>query len=445
MADRRAAVPFLILVHPGEEDGQTHSAISAADQSVAAKMMAEWSFGRMNMNTSLKSAADAVLARAVSGTPGVPGVVAVATDAKGNIYEGAAGKRQLDGSVDMTTDSVCAIFSTTKAITGTVCLQLVEEGKLDLDAPASTYAPEIAKCQVITGFDVSGNPTSRPPKREITTRMLLLHTAGFAYDFFNETYNRLATDHGQPSVVTASRAAITTPILFDPGEDWEYGSNIDWAGQVVEGILGQRLGVAMQDRVFDRLGMTDSAFAMRPDMRARMATMHQRDAAGVLSPLVDWTLPQPPEIDMGGHGLYSTALDYAKFIRMWLNDGNGPNGRVLKPETVAMAEKNGLGELKIKGLPGVIPSLSNYAEFFPGMPKSWALTFMVNEEDAPTGRPAGALAWAGLANLYYWIDRKNGIGSFWATQILPFADPASVGGYVDFETAVYRNAIKAAA
>ncbi|WP_232622700.1 serine hydrolase [Pseudorhodobacter sp. MZDSW-24AT] len=445
MADRRAAVPFLILVHPVEEDGQTHSAISAADQSVAAKMMAEWSFGRMNMNTSLKSAADAVLARAVSGTPGVPGVVAVATDAKGNIYEGAAGKRQLDGSVDMTTDSVCAIFSTTKAITGTVCLQLVEEGKLDLDAPASTYAPEIAKCQVITGFDASGNPTFRPPKREITTRMLLLHTAGFAYDFFNETYNRLATDHGQPSVVTASRAAITTPILFDPGEDWEYGSNIDWAGQVVEGILGQRLGVAMQDRVFDRLGMTDSAFAMRPDMRARMATMHQRDAAGVLSPLVDWTLPQPPEIDMGGHGLYSTALDYAKFIRMWLNDGNGPNGRVLKPETVAMAEKNGLGELKIKGLPSVIPSLSNYAEFFPGMPKSWALTFMVNEEDAPTGRPAGALAWAGLANLYYWIDRKNGIGGFWATQILPFADPASVGGYVDFETAVYRNAIKAAA
>ncbi len=397
------------------------------------------------MNTSLKSAADAVLARAVSGEPGVPGVAAVATDRTGNIYEGVAGKRQLGGSDDMTLDSVCAIFSTTKAITGTVCLQLVEEGKLDLDAPARIYAPEIGNCKVITGFDASGHPILRAPKREITTRMLLLHTAGFAYDFFNETYNRLATDHGQPSVVTASRAAITTPILFDPGDDWEYGSNIDWAGQVVEGILGQRLGEAMQSRVFDRLGMSDSAFTMRSDMRARMAAMHQRDAAGVLAPLVGWTLPQPPELDMGGHGLYSTALDYAKFIRMWLNDGDGPNGRVLKPETVAMAEQNGLGELKIKGLPGVIPSLSNYAEFFPGIPKSWALTFMVNDEDAPTGRPAGALAWAGLANLYYWIDRRNGIGGFWATQILPFADPASVGGYVEFETAVYRNLLKAAA
>ena len=397
------------------------------------------------MNPSLKSAADAVLARAVSSTPGVPGVSAVVTDRQGNINEGAAGKRQLGGADDMTTDSVCAIFSTTKAITGTVCLQLVEEGKLDLDAPASKYAPEIAKCQVITGFDAAGKPILRAPKREITTRMLLLHTAGFAYDFFNETYNRLATDHEQASVTTSSFASLNTPILFDPGEAWEYGSNIDWAGQVVEGILGQRLGEVMQTRVFDRLGMIDSAFTMRPDMRAKMAAMHQRDDAGLLAPLVDWTLPQPPEVDMGGHGLYSTALDYAKFIRMWLNDGNGPNGRVLKPETVAMAEKNGLGEMKIKGLPGVIPSLSNPAEFFPGMPKSWALTFMINDEDAPTGRPAGTLAWAGLANLYYWIDRKNGIGGFWATQILPFVDPASVGGYLEFETAVYRSVMKAAA
>ena len=102
------------------------------------------------------------------------------------------------------------------------------------------------------------------------------------------------------------------------------------------------------------------------------------------------------------------------------------------------------GSMKIKSLPGVIPTLSNEAEFFPGMPKSWALTFMINDEEAPTGRPAGELAWAGLANLYYWIDRSNGIGGFWATQIFPFADPPSVGGYLDFEKAVY-DARKAAA
>ena len=148
------------------------------------------------MVQSVKTAADAVLNKAVNSTPGVPGVVAVATDRNANIYEGAFGVRQAGADAAMTTDSVFAIFSTTKAITGTACLQLVEDGKLDLDAPAKTYAPEIGKLQVIDGFDDAGKPKLRAPKRDITTRMLLLHTAGFGYDFFNENYNRLAQNHG---------------------------------------------------------------------------------------------------------------------------------------------------------------------------------------------------------------------------------------------------------
>jgi methyl acetate hydrolase len=390
------------------------------------------------MSESLRSA-NAVLQRVVARSPRVPGVVAIATDRRGNVYEGAAGKRLLGQDAEMTRDTVFAIFSTTKAITGTACLQLVENGRLDLDAPAKTYAPDIGKLQVLEGFDADGNPKLRPPKRDVTTRMLLLHTAGFAYDFFNETYNRLAQEHGQPSVITSSRASLNTPLLFDPGDDWEYGSNIDWAGQVVEGITGKRLGEVMEEQIFEPLGMTSTGFTLTPEMRMRLARMHRREADGSLTAMPDFELPQQPEVHMGGHGLYSTVQDYCKFIRMWLNDGMGPNGPVLKKETVLMAEKNGLGDKKIKGLPGVIPSLSNYAEFFPGMPKSWALTFMINDEDAPTGRPAGSLAWAGLPNLFYWLDRKNEIGGFWATQIFPFADPTSVGGYLDFETAVYKS------
>ncbi len=389
------------------------------------------------MSSQLKSAADAVLNRVVSGSPRVPGVVAMVTDRNETIYEGAAGERMLPEGAAMTTDSIFAIFSTTKAITGTAALQLVEEGKLDLDAPAKTYVPDLGKVQVLDGFGADGKPILRAPKRDITTRMLLTHTAGFGYDFFNESYLRLATDHGQPSVITASKAALTTPLLFDPGEQWEYGSNIDWTGLVIEAITGKRLGTVMKERIFEPLGMTTMAFSLTPETRAKLARMHQREANGSLTPLPEFELPPNPDIHMGGHGLYGTVGDYIRFIRMWLNDGAGPNGRVLKAETVAMAAQNHLGSLKIKGLPGVIPSLSNDAEFFPGMPKSWALTFMINDEAAPTGRPAGALAWAGLANLYYWIDRQNGIGGYWATQILPFADPTSTGGYLDFESAVY--------
>lgn len=389
----------------------------------------------------LQAAADAVLEGVVSGDPRVPGVAAVATNRKGDVYRGAAGVRVLGGEEAMTSDTVCAIFSTTKAIAGTACLQLVEDGKLDLDAPAKNYAPEIGDLQVLDGFDSDGDPILRPPKRDVTTRMLLLHTAGFGYDFFNETYNRLAEEHGQPSVITSSRASLTTPLLFDPGEEWEYGSNIDWAGQVVEGIAGKRLGEVMHERILEPLGMNYTSFTLEERMRGRLADIHQRAEDGSLEPL-GFELPADPEVHMAGHGLYSTAEDYTKFIRMWLNDGMGPRGWVLDKSTVEAAERNGLsGDMKIKGLPGVIPTLSNYAEFFPGMPKSWALTFMINEEEAPTGRPAGSLAWAGLANLYYWIDRSNGVGGFWATQIFPFADPVSVGGYLDFETAVYQNAV----
>ena len=198
------------------------------------------------MSKTLQQTADAILHDAVNGNPGIPGVVAVATDRHGDIYTGAAGKRALGGAADMTPDSVFAIFSTTKAITGTAALQLVEDGKLDLDAPAKSYVPELGDIQVLDGFDTAGAPKLRAPKRDITTRMLLLHTAGFGYDIFNETYNRLAQEHGQPSVTTASKAALKTPLLFDPGTQWEYGSNIDWAGQVVEAITGQRLGEVMR-------------------------------------------------------------------------------------------------------------------------------------------------------------------------------------------------------
>lgn len=387
--------------------------------------------------TDMKNACDGILQAAISANPRVPGVVAMVTDRQRDIYSGAAGERVL-GGMAMTEDTVFAIFSTTKAITGTAALQCVEEGLLDLDAPAKEYAPAIGALQVLDGFDNAGQPVLRAPKSDVTTRQLLTHTAGFGYDFFDENYCRMAAEHGQPSVVTCSRAALETPLLFDPGTQWKYGTNIDWAGQVVEGIRGQRLGQVFRKRIFDPLGMSDIGFTRSPSMRDRTAAIHARGADGSLSDM-GFAFPDAPEVDCGGHGLYASVPEYMKFIRMWLNDGMGPNGPVLKPETVAWAARNQLEPHQQVGmLPGVIPSLSNDAEFFPGMKKGWSFSFMTNEEEAPTGRPAGALAWAGLANLFYWIDRENGIGGFWATQILPFADPASFTGYLDFETAVYR-------
>jgi methyl acetate hydrolase len=392
-----------------------------------------------DMSEAIRKAADTVLKYTTERLGGAPGVVAMATERKANFYEGAAGKRQLGGDQPMTLDSVFAIFSTTKALTGTCVMQLVEEAKIRLDDPARKYVPEIAELQVLDGFDSSGKPKTRAPKRDITINDLMLHTSGLCYEFFSADDLKYRTAKNIPTVVSCTFASIRTVLLHDPGAQWTYGVNLDWLGRIVEQQRGKRLGDVMRERIFEPCGMKDIAFTMTDAMKARRVTLHDRAADGKLTPLPELVLPQPPEMDCGGHGLYATVGEYMKFIRMILNDGNGGIGRVLKADTVAQMAKDGLGSISVTGWPTSIPSLTNEGEFFPGLAKGWAYTFMTNREDAPTGRPAGSLMWAGLANTFFWIDRRNGIGGYWATQILPFQDIASYPGFVDFETAVYRN------
>ncbi len=140
------------------------------------------------MKEAVKEAADRVLRDVAERENGVPGVVAMATDRQENFYEGAAGKRELGKDQAMTTDTVFAIFSCTKAVTGVAVMQLVEEGVLGLDDPAKEYTPEIAEIGVLEGFEDSGEPRVRPPASDITVGQLMLHTAGFGYDFFNRTW-----------------------------------------------------------------------------------------------------------------------------------------------------------------------------------------------------------------------------------------------------------------
>ena len=392
------------------------------------------------MSDKTKTALDAVLDYTVNRAGGAPGVVAMATDRKANFYEGAVGKRELGKDQPMTLDSVLAIFSTTKALTGTAIMQLVEEGKISLNDAAKKYVPEIAELQVLDGFDAAGQPKTRAPKRDITVNDLMLHISGLCYEFFSHDDLKYRTAKGIPTVVSSSFASIRTVLLHEPGERWTYGVNIDWLGRIVEQQRGKRLGEVFKERIFGPLGMNDIAFTMSDSMKARRAVLHDRAQDGKLTPLPDLMLPQPPEMDMGGHGLYATVGEYMKFIRMFLNDGAGPNGRVLKAETVEKMAKNGLpAGMTSGGWKTSIPSLTNDGEFDPGVTKTWAYTFQRNEEQTATGRPAGSLMWAGLGNLFYWIDRKNGIGGFFGTQILPFQDVAAYPGFVDFEAAVYRT------
>ena len=372
----------------------------------------------------------------------IPGVVAMAASSKEIIYQGAYGKRDLskDDAKDnaMTADSVFWIASMTKALTSAACMQLVEQGRLSLDAPIGKVLPDLAAPQVLEGFDAKGEPKLRAAKNPITLRHLMTHTAGFAYDMWNGDMVKYLEKTGTPGVTSCKNAALKTPIMSDPGTRWEYGINIDWVGKAVEAASGQRLDVYLRDHLFSPLGMTDMAYRIGEAQRRRLVRVHARGADGSLAP-IPFELEQNPEFHMGGGGLYGTAGDYIKFTRMILNKGRGNGNQVLKAETVAVMGQNHIGQLNMTKMTSAVAFATNDVDLYPGMAKKWGLSFLINTAKTPEGRSPGSLAWAGLANTYFWIDPSRDVSGVILMQVLPFADTKCLEAFAGFETGVYAG------
>ena len=384
---------------------------------------------------------DEVLRQAAE-TKEVPGVVAVAANSDGVIYEGAFGKRDLANGTDMTADSVFWIASMTKALTATAAMQLVEQGKLQLDEPISKVLPELAAPQVLEGFDDKGQPKLRPAKRPITLRQLLTHTAGFTYDLWDADTAQYVKAANLPGIISCKNAALTTPLAFDPGDRWEYGINIDFAGKAVEAVSGQGLNVYLREHIFQPLGMKDTDFVIGPDQKKRLVTVHARKPDGGLDP-IEFGVPQEPEFFMGGGGLYGTGRDYLAFLEMLMHGGEFNGARLLRPETVAQMSKNNVGDVNISRVvlkttaPPSTPDV-DMGQLFPGQDIKWGLSFLINPQEGPAGRSGGSLSWAGLANTYFWVDPSKQVAGVILTQVLPFVDPRVLSLYGKFESGVYK-------
>ncbi|HWX83564.1 MAG TPA: serine hydrolase domain-containing protein [Xanthobacteraceae bacterium] len=368
----------------------------------------------------------------------IPGVVAIAATAKEVIYQGAFGKRDLSKPDAMTADSVFWIASMTKAITTAGAMQLVEQGKLALEAPIGKLLPNLASPQVLEGFDAAGEPKLRPAKNPITLRHLMTHTAGFCYDMWNGDMVKYLEKTGTPSITTCKNDALKTPIMSDPGTRWEYGTNIDFVGKAIEAVSGKRLDAYLRDHLFTPLGMSDTAFKLGDSQRKRLVAMHARGPDGALAP-IPFELEQDPEFHMGGGGLYGTAGDYIKFTQMILNKGKGNGNQVLKPETVAMMGQNHIGEINMTKMVSAVPGATNDVDLYPDMVKKWGLSFLINTAKTAEGRNPGSLAWAGLANTYYWIDPSRDVTGVILMQLLPFADKLCLEAFAGFERGVYAG------
>src|SRR6516225_3044064 len=372
----------------------------------------------------------------------VPGVVAMAANDKGIIYEGAFGTRDLVHGPEMTLDTVFRLASMTKAVTSVAAMQLVEQGKLRLDQPVGNVLPELSAPQVLEGFDEGGAPRLRPAKRPITLRQLLTHTAGFAYAVWDGELGRYIKVSGTPPGNTGKLASLRMPLLFDPGDRWEYGINLDWVGRAVEAVSGLPLEVYFRQHVFAPLGMSDTDYVISSAQRSRLVSAHQRKPDGSLEPI---TPPDPPwrEFWSGGGGLYSTGRDYLVFLQMLMHQGRFNGAQLLRPQTVALMGQNQIGDIRAGILKTAIPERSNDVDFFPGMPCKWGLGYMITPQPGPNGRSAGSVTWAGVYNTYYWLDPQKRIAGVFMTQILPFADHKAVALYGEFESGIYGG-LKAA-
>ena len=356
----------------------------------------------------------------------IPGFVASAT---------RDGESLCHFAVDQRPDAVFWIASMTKAITAVAAMQLVEQGRVGLDEPLGPILPLLANVRVLDGFSSDETPILRAPRRPVTLAHLLTHTSGYAYAMWNAEVGRYCAATGLPDLGSGRDKALELPLMFDPGERWEYGIGIDVAGKVVEALSGQTLDAYFAEHIFAPLGMADTAFRPTPAMRERLAGMTMRTPDGAIAP-IDFTLPAEPEFWGGGGGLHSTASDYLLFLNALLNEGSGAHGRILQAETVRSMAAHRIGPIPLRRLTSAMPFLTNDLDLgFDGA--DWALSFQVNPQAGRHGRSAGSLAWAGLANTYYWADPTHRVAAVLMTQLLPFADAQVLALFEAFERAVY--------
>lgn len=385
----------------------------------------------------MKQAIDQLLANAVDRGV-VPGIVALAADRDGIIYDGAFGQRGPDDPSAMTLDTVFRIASMTKAVTAAAAMQLVEQGRIGLEQPMKEIAPVIGDAEVLTGFADDGTPQTRPPARDITLRHLLTHTSGYSYDLFNQRVARYMEHHGLPSIATCLYDSLRAPLVFDPGTAWEYGIGIDWAGRIVEIVTGLPLGDYLEQHLTGPLGMGDTAFAPSDDMTARLVQASARGEDG-RAQAIEFEFPADADFHMGGGGLCSTGADYLRFTRMLLNGGELDGQRVLAEKTVALMGENHIGDIEVPPFESDNPAMALSGDIFPGQIARWGLSFALNTEDVPGGRAAGSLTWAGVHNTFYWVDPARNMTAVLMMQLLPANDPGVLETLVGYEQALYAG------
>jgi CubicO group peptidase (beta-lactamase class C family) len=376
--------------------------------------------GATAITTFLKSATD---------RGDVPGVVVAVVDRNGVLYHEAFGKSSTLRNTPMAKDTIFNMASMTKPVTSAAIMMLADEGTLKLDDDVAQYLPKWKDPLVISKFnEADASYETRPAKRPITIRHLLTHTSGIGYGFSSPTLAKI--------IEKTKKNELDLPLLFDPGESWDYGAGTRVLGHVVEAISGQTIDAFLQSRLLGPLGMNDTSYLVPPAKYPRVVAVNARNAGGTFE-----ERPMPatlPATVQGDGGLYGTASDYGLFLRMLLNRGTLNGRRLLSEQSAkAMLEPN-TGNVVVREQRSSNPALSRNFPVGAGRDK-WGLGFQLAADKLPNRRSPGSGTWAGIFNTHFFIDPSREIGVIVMMQTLPFYDEASMKVYAGAEEAVYRN------
>ena len=374
---------------------------------------------------------DRILSDAVAAQD-VPFVVAMSANAQGVTYSGSAGQAAAGRAAGE--DTVFRIFSATKAIGSLAAMIMIDRGKMSMDTPVADVLPDWNSLRVLDGWD-GDTPLMRAPRTTATMRHLATHRSGLEYEFWCSETARYLEATGHPSILSGTKASLSYPLMYDPGERWGYGPSIDWLGQAVEALDGRRVDRFCREEIFDPLAMDDTLF--EPDALAdRLATVQARGEDGDFGPF-ELAPPPSPEVYGMGHCLYSTAPDYVKFLRMILNGGELNGNRILSQGAFAAMLENQMEGKLFERMVTAAPQVTADVVLPEGTTHSFAA--VRSEADVPGRRKSGTQSWAGVCNTHYWVDRSSDVAGVIFTQSLPFVEEPYMRTYKAFETAVYAS------
>ncbi len=358
-------------------------------------------------------------------------------------YQGMLGSMDLERGKPMREDAVFRIYSMTKPVTAVALMMLVEEGRIGLDDDVALHIPSWKDLAVFAG-GVPGAFLTTPVRRPMKVLDLFTHTAGLTYGFLARTnvdaaYRKRkvaepANEGGMDGLI-ADLAAL--PLECSPGDSWNYSVSIDVLGYLVEKISGMTFGEFLRTRLFEPLGMADTAFHVDPGKIDRFASCYVARPEGGITLQDDArasSYAAPPAFESGGGGLVSTAADYMRFCRMLLGGGELDGVRILGPKTVALFSLNLLPGSKDMTEIGLAPAQFNEAGYA-GV--GFSLGCGVTIDLARTRLPGtvGEFFWGGAAATAFWIDPKEDMAVVFMTQVLQ--SPHHIGLRRDLRTLVY--------